>query len=114
MLSLTWTVASSQSNVIPRTFRSKPEHHFGPVQHQIAVEEFEHGLLLRDRIIAGDDGGDDHVATVVEGERQHRFRRWRANPIAATAAFHPVHRNRPAGPECRSSVADEVDVADAI
>ena len=28
----------------------KPEHRFNPLQHQIAVQEFEHGLLLRDRI----------------------------------------------------------------
>src|SRR5262245_7906719 len=44
-----------------------PEHHFRPVPHQIAVEEFEHGLLLRERRIAGDSSGDDHIATVVEG-----------------------------------------------
>ena len=44
-------------------------------------------LFLRDRLIASDD---DHIATVVEGERQHRFRRWRADRIAAAAAFHPV------------------------
>ena len=38
---------------------------------QIAVDEFEHGLFLRDRLIAGDGSGDDHIATIVEGE-QHR------------------------------------------
>src|SRR3982074_3250005 len=90
------------------------ERGFGPVQHQIAVEEFEHGLFLRDRLIAGDDSGDDHIATVVEGERQHRFRRWGADPIAAAAAFHPVHCNGPAGAECRSFAADKAAVADAI
>ena len=47
-------------------------------------------LFLRDRLIAGDDSGDDHIATVVEGERQHRFRRWGGDRIAAAAAFHPV------------------------
>ena len=30
---------------------------------------------MRAWIIAGHDGGDDHVATVVEGEREHRFAR---------------------------------------
>ena len=79
----------------------KPEHRFDPFQHQIAVEEFEHGLFLRDRITAGDDGGDDHIATVVEGDRQHRFRRRGAHLIAAAAAVHPAHRNGPAGAECR-------------
>src|SRR5262245_52141607 len=34
--------------------------------------------------------------------------------ISAAAAFHPVHCNGSAGPECRSFVANEVDVADAI
>jgi hypothetical protein len=37
----------------------KPEHLFDPVQHQIAIEESEHGLFLRDRITAGDDCSDD-------------------------------------------------------
>jgi len=27
--------------------------------NQIAVEEFEHGLFLRDRLITGDGSGDD-------------------------------------------------------
>src|SRR5438034_1422806 len=92
----------------------KSEHRFSPAPHQIAVEEFEHGLFLRDRLIAGDDSGDDHIATVVEGERQHRFRRWSADRIAAAAAFHPMHRDGPAGAECRTFAADEIDVADAI
>src|SRR5258708_16689184 len=92
----------------------KPEHHFSPVPYQVAVAEFEHGRFLRYRLTAGDHGGDDHIAAAVEGERQHRFRRWGADRIAAAAAFHPVHRNGPAGAECRSFVADEVDVADAI
>jgi len=38
--------------------------------NQIAVEEFEHGLFLRDRLITGDGSGDDHIATIVEGEQQ--------------------------------------------
>ena len=46
----------------------KPEYLFNPVPHQIAVEEFEHGLLLADRIAPGDDSGDDHIATAVVGE----------------------------------------------
>ena len=37
---------------------------------QIAVDEFEHGLFLRDRLITGDGSGDDHIATIVEGEQQ--------------------------------------------
>src|SRR5690349_22943451 len=100
------TISSDQS--------LKPEHHFGPVQDHIAVEELEHRLLLRNRVMAGDDRGDDHIATLVEGERQHRFRQWRANRIAAAAALHPVHCNGPAGAECRTFTADEIDVADTI
>src|SRR6266849_2649011 len=92
----------------------KPEYHFSPAPHQVAVEEFEHGLFLCDWLIAGDDSGDDHIATVVEGERQHRFRRWGADRIAAAAAFHPVHRNGPAGAEWRAFAAEKFDVADAI
>jgi hypothetical protein len=57
---------------------SKAEHLFDPVQHQIAIEEFVHGLFLRDRITAGGDCSDGHIATAIEGERQHRFRRWDA------------------------------------
>jgi hypothetical protein len=65
------------------------------VPHQIAVEEFEHGLFLRDRLIAGNDSGDDEIAGVVkgvEGERQQRFCRTVGAPgggdlIAAAAAF---------------------------
>ena len=42
-----------------------------PVQDQIAVEEFERSRFLSGRLIAADgDGGDDHVATVVEGDRK--------------------------------------------
>ena len=48
----------------------KPEYHFSPVPHHIAVEKFEHGLFLRDRLITGDGSGDDHIATIVEGEQQ--------------------------------------------
>jgi hypothetical protein len=84
------------------------------VQHQIAIEEFEHSLLLRDRITAGDDCRDGHIATAIEGEGQHRFRRWGADLIAAAAAFHRVHRNGPAGAERRSFAADKIEVADAI
>jgi hypothetical protein len=47
----------------------KPEDPFGPLPHHVAVEEIEHGLLSRNRLIAGDDGGDDHVALVVESDR---------------------------------------------
>jgi hypothetical protein len=49
----------------------KPEAGLSPVQHQIAVEEFERGRFLCVRLIVADcDGGDDHVATVVEGDRK--------------------------------------------
>src|SRR5262249_35522439 len=54
--------------------RLEHEYRLSPVPHQIAVEEFEHDPFLRGRVSAGDDSGDDHVATVVESERQHRFR----------------------------------------
>jgi hypothetical protein len=57
----------------------KPKYRFGPAKHQFAVEKFEHGLLFRDRLVTGEDSGDDHVATVVESDRQHRFHRWSAN-----------------------------------
>ena len=41
------------------------------MQDQIAVEEFERSRFLSGRLIAADgDGGDDHVATVVEGDRK--------------------------------------------
>ena len=49
----------------------KPEAGLSPVQDQIAVEEFERGRFLCVRLIVADcDGGDDHVATVVEGDRK--------------------------------------------
>ena len=42
-----------------------------PVQDQIAVEEFERGRFMCGRLIVADgDGRDDHVATVVEGDRK--------------------------------------------
>jgi hypothetical protein len=50
-----------------------PEQLLSIVPHQSAVEEFEHGLFLRDRLIPGDNSGDDEIAGVVErveGERQ--------------------------------------------
>ena len=52
----------------PAGARLKPEYLFDPVPDQIAVEEFEHGLLLCDRITTGDDSGDDHIATAVVSE----------------------------------------------
>src|SRR5215471_12924371 len=72
-------VCVSHCNMSRRSELLAPEYRFSPAQYQIAIEEFEHGLFLRDRLIAGDDGGDDHIATVIEGERQHRFRRWDAD-----------------------------------
>jgi hypothetical protein len=53
----------------------KPEYCFSPLSHHIAAEEFEHGLFSSDCLVVGEDSSDDHIATVVEGKRQHRFRR---------------------------------------
>jgi hypothetical protein len=103
-----------RSDATPKGQKLQAEYRLNPLPHQIAVKEFEHGLFVRDRLVAGDDSGDDHIAAAVEGKRQHRFRRWGANLIAAAAAFHPVHRNGPAGSECRSFVTDEIEIADAV
>jgi hypothetical protein len=92
----------------------KPEHLFDPLHHQILVEEFEHGLFLGGWIAVSDDRSDGYIATAIEGDRQHRFRGWAADFVAAAAAFHVTHRNGPAGSESRSSAADEVDISDTI
>jgi hypothetical protein len=84
------------------------------VRHQVAVKEFEHGLFLRDRITVGDNCSDSYIATAIEGDRQHRFRRWATDLVAAAAAFHRAHRYGSAGAECGSSAADEVDISDTI
>src|ERR1700722_6760769 len=94
--------------------RLKPKPLFDPVHHQIPVEEFEYGLFLDGGVTVGDYRGDGHVATAIEGYRQHGFRRWAAHCVGAAAAFHVTHGNLSAVAECRSSAADEFDISDTI
>jgi hypothetical protein len=56
-----WALAARQTKL-------QPEYRLGPLPHQIAVKKFEHGLFLREELIAGHHSGDDHIATAVEGE----------------------------------------------
>jgi hypothetical protein len=60
--------------------------------NQIAVEEFEHGLFLRDRLVTGDGSGDDHITTIVEGRAvglETACGSTVGNTLAVSAAFEP-------------------------
>src|SRR5262249_12113076 len=74
------------------------------------------GLDGRGPIVRHHDRRNDHVATVVEGDRYRALCRPAAagEAVGTAAAFHPRDRDRPAGSERRSRAAEEIEIAHAI
>src|SRR5262249_35584190 len=87
------------------------------MQDATAIEKLhDTGLDRRRSIVWKYDGRDDHVAAVVEGDRQRGLARRIAGSecIGAATALHRADRDRAAGAERRRLAADKVEVAHAI
>src|SRR5579883_2158194 len=93
----------------------QPQRLLRPVDHRVAVEEREHrGLDPRGRAVRDHGGRDDHVAMVVEGERERRARGAAGHVVGAAASLHPRDRDRVAVARCLELLADELHVADPL
>ena len=59
---------------IPAGEHRQSERRLGPSDHSVAVQEFERdGFHLGRTIIAGNDRRNDHIASVVESNRERRI-----------------------------------------
>src|SRR3954454_21508778 len=82
--------------------RSGPELGLGPAQDELPVEEIERETLCRRDLVAlRDDGGDHHIALVVEchGEHVARLPVGDGDVVGPAAPVHPFDGDRPSGRE---------------